>query len=393
MKIGIIGYGARMSGYFNDKTILEGFVDCILNFDMGVKIAAITDINIDRVKYILGKKSIDAKNISFYSNADEMLDKEELDGILVGTNCSSHAKIAIKILKRNLPLSLEKPISTCMEDLMSLKKAYNQSKSKVVVSFPLKLAPLTKLAKEIIQSGKLGTIEHVQAINNVPYGGVYFHSWYRNEAETGGLFLQKATHDFDYINYLLNIRPVMICAMKSKQIFKGDKPVGLLCNDCDEYETCTESPFIMKHFKCENQFVLGDMCCFAKDTGNEDSGSALISYETGMHVSYSQNFFTRKGAGVRGARFLGYNGTLELSWTNSDIKVFMHNTPEIETYKLDTSQMSHAGGDEALAYNFIRVMQGKEETKSPIEDGFLSVLMCLKAKESAETNTFQMIRF
>jgi hypothetical protein len=32
----------------------------------------------------------------------------------------------------------------------------------------------------------------VQAINNVPYGSVYYHSWYRDPKETGGLFLQKA---------------------------------------------------------------------------------------------------------------------------------------------------------------------------------------------------------
>ena len=30
-------------------------------------------------------------------------------------------------------------------------------------------------------------------------------------------------------------------AMKSKQIFKGDKPAGLKCKDCDERTTCLES--------------------------------------------------------------------------------------------------------------------------------------------------------
>lgn len=49
----------------------------------------------------------------------------------------------------------------------------------MVVSFPLRVTPLVKLAKEIVQSGKLGSIKHVQAVNNVPYGGVYYHSWYR----------------------------------------------------------------------------------------------------------------------------------------------------------------------------------------------------------------------
>lgn len=310
---------------------------------------------------------------------------------MIGTRCSLHTKMAVKVLSKHLPLFLEKPVSTSIEDLILLKDAAGKSKSKVVVSFPLRFTPIVQLAKEIIQTGKLGTIEHVQAINNVPYGGVYFHDWYRDENETGGLFLQKATHDFDYINYLLDIEPVIICAMKSKQIFKGNKPRGLICRECDEYADCPESTYVVKHFKYDDTH--GDMCCFAKDTGNEDSGGALIRYKTGMHVSYSQNFFARKSAGARGARFLGYNGTLEFDWFTDKLKVFMHNTPRVETYEFDSHKMSHCGGDQMLAFNFINVVKNGEKSKSPIEAGILSALMCLKAKESAQTNTFQEISF
>jgi Predicted dehydrogenases and related proteins len=379
MKIGIIGYGERIAGV----------ADTIFKFDMGVEIAAITEINDEKARQKLVQKGIDIKNITFYKDADEMLESEKLDGVLIGTRCSLHSSMAVKVLSRNLPLFLEKPVATNIEDLRLLRSFSEKSESEVVVSFPLRVTPLVKLAKEIIQSGKLGTIEHVQTINNVPYGGIYFHNWYRDENETGGLFLQKATHDFDYINYLLDLKPTMICAMKSKQIFMGNKPKGLFCKDCDANESCPESPFIIKNFKYED--AMGEMCCFAEDTGNEDSGSALIRYETGMHVSYSQNFFARKDAAARGARLLGYNGTLEFDWYKDELKVFMHNTPRIENYKMDSSKMAHGGGDAALAFNFIKVMQGKEKSIAPIEAGLLSVLMCIKAKVSSQTNTFQHI--
>lgn len=379
MKMGIIGYGGRVAGV----------TDLILGFNLGARISAITDINPEGVRQSLTQRGIDARTITLYSDAEEMLEKEELDGVLIGTRCSLHAEMAVKVLKRNLPLFLEKPVATKMEDLLMLKSAYEQSKSEVVVSFPLRVTPLVKLAKEIIQSGKLGAIEHVQAVNNVSYGGVYFHAWYRDESTTGGLFLQKATHDMDYINYLLEYKPIAICAMKSKQIFKGDKPSGLYCRDCMEAEECPESPFVMKFSKYDE--ANRDMCCFATDTGNEDSGSALIRYETGMHVSYSQNFFARKAAGARGARLMGYNGTLEFDWYKDELKVFMHNTPRVDTYKFDTVNMAHGGGDNILAYNFIKVMQGREKSIAPMDSGLLSCLMCLKARESAETSRFQSI--
>jgi Predicted dehydrogenases and related proteins len=379
MKMGIIGCGVRISWV----------VEPILKLGMGAQLTAVADIDLDGTKETLAKKGISTENITFYTDADEMMDKEKLDGVLIGTRCSLHAKMAAKVLARNIPLYLEKPVANNFDDLLMLKNAAEKSKSEVVVSFPLRVTPLVKTAKEIVQSGKLGTIEHVQAVNNVPYGGVYFHHWYRDQNETGGLFLQKATHDFDYINYLLGIKPTMICAMKSKQIFKGNKPEGLFCKDCDEAETCPEGPFILEKFKFEE--VTGDMCCFAKDTGNEDSGSALIKYETGMHVSYTQNFFARKSAGSRGARLLGYNGTLEFDWYKDEVKVHMHNTPRVETYKMDSAKMPHGGGDNVLAYNFIKVMQGREKSISSIDAGLLSVLMCIKATVSSETDTFQKI--
>jgi len=379
MRIGVIGYGSR----------IEMVVEQLLNFNMGVELAAIADINIDKVSRQLTEKGRNISEMNTYTDADEMLDKERLDGVLIGTRCSLHTAMAKKVLKRNLPLFLEKPVATTMEDLLSLKEAAENSQSEVVVSFPLRNTPLVKLVKEIVDSGKLGTIEHVQAVNNVPYGGVYFHNWYRDERETGGLFLQKATHDFDYINHLIGLKPVSVCAVKSKQIFKGDKPAGLYCKDCAEYHTCPESPFVLKHYKAEESH--GEMCSFAIDTGNEDSGSALVIYESGMHLSYSQNFFARKGAAKRGATLMGYEGTVEFDWGTDEAKVYMHNTPRVETYKVDSSQMSHSGGDIALAMNFLKVMRGEEKSRTSIDAGLWSALLCLKAKESAETHTFQSV--
>jgi len=252
-----------------------------------------------------------------------------------------------------------------------------------VVSFPLRLTTIVLLAKEIIDSGKIGTVEHVQAINNVPYGSVYFQSWYRDERETGGLFLQKATHDFDYINSLLGARPVQISAMTSKQIFKGSRPAGLKCGDCGDNRTCPDSS-LFKNADSQSW----DSCCYAEDTGNEDSGSSLIRYESGMHVSYSQNFFVRRGAGSRGARLMGYKGTLDFDFYTGKVNVVMHHTPRVETYDISGGE-GHFGGDTALAQNFIDIMQKGADSLSTLDDGLMSALMCLKAKESAETGMFR----
>jgi predicted dehydrogenase len=373
MNLGVIGYGSR----------IQTMVEEMLRLEPKARLTAITDPRKDQLQSAFESKGLD--RFDFFETPEEMLESAKLDGVLIGTRCSLHTDMALRVFPSGLPLFLEKPVATCYEDLYRLKQGYEKSKSGVVVSFPLRVTPIVQLAKEILDSGKIGTVEHVQAINNVPYGGVYFQNWYRNENETGGLFLQKATHDFDYINYLLGIRPVMVSAMTSKQIFKGDKPAGLQCVDCEDRLVCPEST-VLKRRKRENP--PGEYCAFAIDTGNEDSGSAMIRYESGMHVTYSQNFFARKQAAARGARLLGYTGTLEFDFVTKQLKVFMHHTNRVETYDVNPGKDNHGGGDTVLAQNFIDVMQGRADSISPLESGLLSVLMCLKAKDSAATNTF-----
>lgn len=371
MRLGVIGYGKRM----------RHIVEMVRRTDDSCRVAAIADPRHAQIRDELGRE---AGAIRLYEQAEDMLDSALLDGILIGTRCHTHADFAIRSLPKGIPLFLEKPVATTMADLLRLKQAYETvGHKRIVVSFPLRVTPIVQKVKEIVDSGAIGAVEHVQALTNVTYGGNYFHNWMRDDSLTGGLFLQKATHDLDYINYVLGFKPVRLCAMGSKQVFKGVKPAGLTCVECDEREECPES-----------QAALGPdahvrWCCFAEDTGNEDSGSILIKYETGMHVSYSQNFLVRREAGSRGARFIGYKGTVEFDFYTKQVTVHPHHAPGSKTYTI-VPETGHHGGDQQLVNNFIDLVKGKTETSvSGLEDGLLSALMCLKAKASAETETFE----
>lgn len=367
MKLGVIGYGSRIRHVINE----------IIKLDPSCHVAGIID----------PKPDIQSSNdnpVPVFSSVNEMVNAIHPDGLLIGTRCSMHTPYALEAIPTGIPLYLEKPVSTTMEDWHRLWQCNEKYSPAVVVSHPLRLTSIVQLAKQIVDSRQIGTIEHVQAINNVSYGGVYYHSWYRDEMETGGLFLQKATHDFDYMNYVVGQQPIQIGAMTSKQVFKGYKPAGLTCMECDENRTCAEST-VGTPMQEDWRY-----CCFAKDTGNEDSGSALIRYKNGMHASYSQNFFARKGAAARGARFLGYKGTIDFDFITGLLRVHNHHTPRVDSYQFEGDD-NHFGGDGKLAASFLAIMRGQSESASTLTDGLLSALMCLKAKHSAETGTFQEI--
>ena len=374
LNFAVIGYGNRISGIV-DKLIKSGEARLTAVMD--------TDLTASRKK----NEEKGYENVTYYESAEEMLQNEQLDGVLIGTRCNLHTAYALLVAKYNLPLFLEKPVCTTEEQLAELKAILPTMDEKTVVSFPLRTSHLLLKVKEIVEAGKLGSIEHVQAYNNVPYGRGYYHKWYREEKETGGQWLQKATHDLDYINHLLSgLRPVRIAATKSQRVFGGNEPAGKLCADCDKTKTCPESPYNVK--KNGDRYIIGPHCCFATDVTIEDSGSCLLEYENGMHVVYTQNFVARNGAGKRGARLIGFKGTLEFDWVTSTIRVFRHQENVSEEYTINGAGGSHFGGDQNLVDNFIEVMKGNAVSDAPLREGIFSAHLCLAAKKSSNEHIF-----
>jgi predicted dehydrogenase len=365
--------------------------------DPGVTVGAVADPDEESVRRRL--EVVGHGSARIYPSADAMLeDAANYDGVVIGTRCYLHTRMAIKVASVGLPLFLEKPVAISLDEVEALGEAFRGREDAVVVSFPLRHTPLFSKVMEIVESGVLGTINQIQAFNNVPYGGVYFGQWYRNYDQTGGLWLQKATHDFDCINLLAGSRPVGVAAMESRRVYGGEKPHDLRCSACDETETCPESP--------KNLALRGDdggmyqdsddttdhWCAFSREIENHDAGSALIMYENGIHASYSQNMLSRRAAYRRGATVIGYEATLDFDLATMQIRVIHHRSGEVEQINLNAESDGHGGGDHILAESFLDVIAGRARPNSTLRDGLISAAMCLAARESARTKTFQTVQ-
>lgn len=371
-KIGFIGYGLR------SETMMRAFA----TVEADITVAAVVDPQRERAKERM-KDNPFCTDVHWYDSAEEMLNREELDGVFIGTRCSLHTDYASMVLRTGIPLFLEKPVCISEEQYEKLATAAYGKTDRAVVSFPLRLSPVVTEMKTLLDSGLLGKLMMVQAVNNVPYGSVYYHSWYRDPVETGGLFLQKTTHDIDYINYLTGELPAAAFAQTSKLHFRGDKPAGLHCPDCADYHTCNESSYVVKHVQKED--VTGDACCFAVDTGNEDQGSAIFTCTSGVLISYNQIFTVKKSAARRGCRLIGTEGSVEFDFYTGAIREDRYFTPQTVEHQFHFPDGAHFGGDEMLALEFMALMDGKKPT-SDLAAGLASAAACLAAKRSAEEN-------
>lgn len=378
LRIGIIGAGQRAAHIFRTAQKL----------DREVTLAVVADPDADQARAALRDVEVEGlDNTRFVPNVEALVELADgLDGLIIGSRCDLHTPLALAVAQTGLPVFMEKPVAVDAPQLAALAAAYAGRSDQIVVSFPLSVSPLFKKAMGIVRHGRLGKINQVTAFNYVPYGGVYFGQWYRDYETTGGMWLQKATHDFDYISKLSLGEPTRVVAMETQNVYGGKEPEGLRCSSCDLASTCLESPQNIKVRGDDGGMGTEDhLCAFSESIENHDAGSAIVMYDNHVHASYTQNFVSRRSAFSRGARVTGYNATLEFDWATEQIRVIEHHGYAVEEISVNQGE-DHHGGDTVLARNFIDVIRGNDLSQAPLIDGLRSAAICLAARAAAKSD-------
>jgi len=114
-------------------------------------------------------------------------------------------------------------------------------------------------------------------------------------------------------------------------------------------------------------------------------------YDNGVHASYSQNFLSRRAAYRRGATVIGYEATLEFDLAPMELRIIHHRSEKVEQVRVDVEDDAHGGGARILAESFLDLVKGRAKPNASLRDGLLSAAMCLAARESARTKTFQRV--
>jgi hypothetical protein len=82
---------------------------------------------------------------------------------------------------------------------------------------------------------------------------------------------------------------------------------------------------------------------------------------------------------------------MDFDFAAQRLTVIEHHGVAVEETVIEQRE-DHHGGDHAIAQNFVQVIRGEEVSKATLAEGVLSAAMCLAARASAETRTFQEIQ-
>ncbi len=339
-----------------------------------VEFVGLCDINRDRA---ISAAKLIGVDCPVFTDFDEMCDKTKPELLAVMTLDAEHATYIVKALERGIDVMTEKPMVIDEKQCQAVLDAEKRTGRKTTVTFNYRYAPRHQRIKEILMSGELGKVLHVNFdwFLNTTHGADYFRRWHRLQAKSGSLFVHKSTHHFDLVNWWLDADPVEVMAYGQTGHYGKAGPFRHShCRPCPHKAKCPHVFDVTKNKTFVQLYVdnektdgyLRDGCVYKEDIDTYDSMSALVKYSNGVSMAYSLNaFMPYEGYDIT---FTCDKGTLQGRLVEKEPggdrmeiilrKSFNKNPPVVERPK---AEEGHGGGDDRLRDAIFR----PEKTKLP----------------------------
>lgn len=161
-----------------------------------------------------------AKNyqVATFKGLDEALSKGRFDAAVVCTPAHLHVPMALRLLRSNLNLLIEKPLSQSFDGIDQLLEAHKSSGKQVAVAYVLHAHPLLNQARDFLQSGEYGPVRHATTSAGQhfpamrPPHAVNYAKTYYSDRKTGGGAIQDAlTHTANWVESVIGPADSVIC--------------------------------------------------------------------------------------------------------------------------------------------------------------------------------------
>ena len=267
LRIGVVGVGAR--------------ADIAKHFELprlNSRITAAADPHPNaetRLPQRLGRS-----DIKLTRNVTELI-AEGIDAALVTSPDDTHAKVTCELLRAGIPVYVEKPLATRMDDAIEILRTAYETETKLYVGHNMRHMDVVRSMRDLIRRGAIGEVKAIWCRHFVGNGGdYYFKDWHATREHATGLLLQKAAHDLDVMHWLADSHTTQVTAMGGLTLYdritdRQDRS-GQLLGDW----------FDMENWPPLSQKGLNPV------VDVEDISMMLMQMESGLFASYQQCHYT-----------------------------------------------------------------------------------------------------
>lgn len=189
VRLGMIGLGNM--GTSHSRSLVDGKVP-------GLELTAIADCRPERRDWA---KANLPQPIAWYDSADDLIDRADVDAVLIAVPHYGHVPLGIRALERGLHVMCEKPIAVSVGQARKLIDAADRSGRVFAIMLNQRTNPLYRRMRQIMAEGELGALKRSNWIITTWYrtqnyydSGDWRATW---SGEGGGVLINQCPHNLD----------------------------------------------------------------------------------------------------------------------------------------------------------------------------------------------------
>ena len=425
VKVIIVGNGERASCYCKYA----------LYSPENLQVTAIVDPDKNKLKE--GAKLYGVPERHCFESVEKFLEKREeyaieADGVINATMDEYHYRTAIPLLKAGYHMLLEKPVVNNMEQLLDIERTAEENGFLLMVCHVLRYTPFYRGIKEVIERGEIGEIVHIETSENVGIAHAsnsYIRGKWNSKEKCGSsMLLAKCCHDLDLLCWLNNkASPVKVASFGGRNFILPEKApdgAGTRCLvDCPHVNDCRYSAksiyvdndrFPWYSWQCLGKpyeeatreektqslktFNPHGECAFKVQSDLVDHQAVILQFSDGSTATHSM--IQGSVRPCRTIRVTGTEGEIEgmietcvfhvrkYDFANAD-----YTERSVDVRKDIPENDHHAGGDEGIIRDFIRMIRKERPSVSctKIQDSIYGHLCVYKADKSMDEGRIEEI--
>jgi len=259
LRLGVIGAGMMGCEHIRNVNALPG-----------ATITAVSDPNEVPLGWARDNLGDRAAEVSFFRDHRDLLASGAVDAVIVASPNHTHASVLADVLSSDVPVLVEKPLCTTVEDCVTVTRLAAARSAITWVGLEYRyMAPIAALL-DVVRSGELGDLKMFSIREHRFPFLVKVDNWNRFSRNTGGTLVEKCCHFFDLMNLVVASRPVRVMA-------SGGQDVNHLDEFYDgERSDILDNAYVIVEYDNGVRSML-DLSMFAEGSRNEQEISVVGS--------------------------------------------------------------------------------------------------------------------
>ena len=183
------------------------------------RLVGIADFSLERARHVADELEIE----NCYANLDAMLERKDLDAVLIATPDKFHAQNVIAAASAGKDILCEKPLALNLADARTALAAVSKSGRRLQVGFMRRYDPAYTAAMKRIEAGEIGVPVIFKSVGRDQFGPPL--AAYQANLN-GMLFYASTVHDFDLARWMMQDEVARVSTFATTAIRPGVAQYG-----------------------------------------------------------------------------------------------------------------------------------------------------------------------